>query len=584
MAHFNQSFARYIFHYLNPSPALQKIGLVSTLSLFLAACGGSSSSSSSEIVEPPPPVVPVDPKVVTDDRAARFLQQASFSSTPQEIESVKTKGYAAWLDEQIAMPIETTGYNWLMVEYLNYYKNDEAKDKAFRETSGTFAVSMMWQQLISQPDVLRKRVALALSEILVVSLMGIFVPYTSISVAAYWDILNKHAFGNYQNLLKDISLSSAMGDFLDIINSTKGDPKTGRMPDENYARELLQLFTVGVVQLNLDGTPIMVNGRAVETYTNADITELAKVFTGLRIDYDKPVSPDVHLKPLANKNTASHDMSSKTFLGQTIPAGQDAAKDVENAIAIIFNHPNIAPFVCKQLIQRLVTSNPSAGYIMRVAQVFNNNGNNVKGDMAAVIKAILLDSEARETVITTTTGKLREPMISLVQWARTFTNKTSVSTHWQISTTDDQRGALAQSPFRATSVFNFFAPNYTPSDNSFTTNNMVAPEFQLVNEVSVTGYHNYWYYVANRGINSNVTSTPELIPDYSEYVALIKDPLALVKKLNTVFAAGALTGKKIAVIANAIKGIPETSKDFEKNRMGLAIWLIVISPDYRVQK
>ena len=316
-----------------------------------------------------------------------------------------------------------------------------------------------------------------------------------------------------------------MGIYLSHLGNKKADALTGAVPDENYAREVMQLFTIGLIQLNIDGTPALVNGQPVETYTNADITGLARVFTGWSWaatgTTQRRVSglgwspiPAAHRQ--ADEDVSANIMKpeAKAFLGITIPAGTSGEQSLTLALDRLFNHPNLCPFIGRQLIQRFVTSNPSAAYTGRVAAACVNNGQGARGDMKAIIRAILLDAEARDAskLADPQWGKVREPVLRLSNWARCF-KATSTSGNWTIRNLDSASFSLGQQPWRAPSVFNFFRPGYVPPNTAIATAGLVAPEFQLIGETAVAGYTNYMQSVVQSGVG--IGNPRDVQPDYS---------------------------------------------------------------------
>lgn len=360
-----------------------------------------------------------------------------------------------------------------------------------------------------------------------------------------------------------------MGEYLTYRGNAKANPKTGSMPDENYAREILQLFTIGLLKLNPDGT-----ATEQETYTQADISGLARVFTGWDSDLAGGTSdtPDYRKRPMTQVGT-KYEPGEKIFLGTTIASGVDAATALNKALDTIFAHPNVAPFVSKQLIQRLVTSNPAKEYVARVAAVFNNNGSGVKGDLKAVIKAILLDQEARSAANLTNAGfgKVREPILRFTAWARAY-NATSPSEAWAIGNTSEPSSRLGQSPLRSPSVFNFFRPGYVPPALG-----VVAPEFQIVNETSVVGYANYMQTAISRGIG-------DVKADYSSLLPLADNVPALVDEINLVLAAGQLGADTVTLIRNAVTSMATGTDAARANRVYAALTLVMASPEFIVQK
>ncbi len=477
----------------------------------------------------------------------------------------------------MAAPTAITGWDWMMSKGYNTF--------AYRNTRAQTDY-MAWHQLITSSDAVRKRVALALSEFFVVSINGLPIASRIFAMAHYWDVLAAGAFGNFRALLEEITLNPAMGSYLNTRGNKKGNPTTGSVPDENYAREVLQLFSIGLYELNLDGThKLNTNGQPIETYGQAAISSLASVFTGYNFD-NTGSTPDTD--PIQMKNrmvvTASlHESAAVTFLGKTIAANTPAAEGLKQALDIIFNHPNVGPFFGKQLIQRLVTSNPSPAYVARVAAVFNDNGAGVRGDLKAVVKAVLLDTQARDdsNITQPAWGKQREPMLRFVQWARTF-GVTSGSGNWTVGDLSDASKELGQSPLRSGSVFNFFRPGYVPPSTALATSGLVAPEFQLTNESTVAGYLNFMLGCIKAGYNSNIGGLTA--PTYAPEVALANDPVALVNRMNLLLCAGQLSAASQATIRTAISSISATTASGPITRVQAAIMLTMACPEYLIQK
>jgi uncharacterized protein (DUF1800 family) len=533
----------------------------------LAACGGSSDpgTTTPPVVTPPPPTPP------SAVEASRFLAQASMGSTREHIAKVQSLGYAGWLDEQFALPASGKRWDWLVTNGFN---------AAVNMNSEAGADACIWRKLLSSPDTLRQRVTLALSEIVVAAVTG-FVGsgWKSFSAAAYLDLLEANAFGNYRTLLQQVSLSAPMGEFLTYRNNIKFNPTTGAMPDENYAREVMQLFTIGLVHLNLDGTPKLTAGLPTETYTLDDITGLARVFTGWNYDLTgtTTATPDFKARPMI-QNAARHETGAKTFLGTTIAAGTDGAASLTQALDTIFAHANVAPFISRQLIQRLVCSNPSPAYVARVATVFNNDGAGVKGNLKAVVKAILLDTEARGAAGLTSSsfGKQREPILRYTAWARAF-KVNSPTDAWTIGNTSDPGSRLGQSPLRSGSVFNFFRPGYVPPNSAIGSAGMVAPEFQITNESTVVGYINYMQGQIKNG-------SGDTKPDYTALMPMADTAQTLIDEVNVVLAAGQLSSATLALIKGAIDSMPLGTDAARLNRIYATLVLVMASPEFIVQK
>lgn len=511
---------------------------------------------------------------ITEQDAARFLSQASSGGSRSQINHVMAVGYAAWLDEQFTMPQTSSRCDWLVSKGYDAAGTNNANKNGL-----TGFDACVWRKLISSPDVLRQRITLALSEILVVSVAGLSGGWRAFSGAHYLDILEDNAFGNYRTLLEQVSTSPAMGEYLTFRGNVKYNAKTGALPDENYARELMQLFTIGLIKLNADGTPELANGKPQETYGLSDITGLARIFTGW--DWDKSVgngdTPDFQRRPMIQVATR-HESGVSTFLGATVPAGLDGAGSLKAALDIIFAHPNVAPFVSKQLIQRLVTSNPSPAYVGRIAAVFNDDGKGVKGNLQAVIKAILLDTEARDAsnISSNSFGKLREPIQRFLNWALAF-GATSPSDAWAIGDTSDPGSKLGQSPLRSPTVFNFFRPGYVPPGSGIAQAGLVAPEFQLTNESSVAGYINFMQSVISNGIG-------DVKADYTVLISMADNASQLIDELHTVLVAGQVGSSNLSSIKTAVSSMPTGTPAARANRVYASVLMLMATPEFLVQK
>jgi len=576
----------------------------------LAACGdgsdpGAADGSDAELQAIRRRVRSGYPSPRSDAEAARFLLQAQAYATATDIASVRSGTFSAWLATQYARPPGPTGWDWLNARG---YATIDSTTRYFDNTyPGDY---MIWNQLMTAPDALRKRCAVALSEFFVVSLSGLDFAWRSHGLAAWWDLLVAHAFGNFRQLLEAVTLNPAMGYYLNTKGNRKEDPATGRVPDENYAREVMQLFSIGLYQLNLDGTPKTdAQGHRIESYSQADVTNLARVFTGYDVDmsqnvntYDAVLNRNIPNTTPARLpmvlNASRHSTLAASFLGVSIPANTPGAAALATALDALFNHPNVGPFFGRQMIQRLVTSNPSPGYVARVAAAFNNNGAGVRGDLKAVWSAILLDDEARSPAGLTQTGfgRLREPMLRFVQWGRTFGIR-SAAGRWKIGDLSNPATQLGQSPLRPPSVFNFFRPGYVPPSTALAVSKAVAPEFQIVNESSVGGYLNYMQGVIRNGVYVNAPDQPnagsnasngyDITAAYAAELALVTDAAALVRRLALLLCADQLSASTQTLIVNALNATPVTaaSTDAVKlNRVAAAVLMVMASAEYLVQK
>lgn len=545
-----------------PSTGVPPPLLPVTAALALAACGGSESGTTTSGTPAATQPVVVAPTPV---RASRFLSQATTGASKADITALASSSFPVWLNTQLGMARPQTFTGWLDANGFNAATNINTQN-------GLDA--MIWAQLMGSPDTLRQRVGLALLGLWVVGVDGLTGNWRSYNLAAYLDVLWNNAFGNYRDLMEGVTTSVAMGQFLTYLGSTKAVRNT--VPDENYARELMQLFTIGLVQLNMDGTPILQNGAPVESYKLSDVSQLARVWTGYTFAISDSTTPDrVRLPMIVNET--QHETGASVFLDISIPAGNDGATSRKLALDGLFNHPNMPPFVSKQLIQRLVTSNPTPAYVERVARVFANNGNGIRGDLKAVVRAILLDTEARDdaaALASNISGRLREPVLRLTQWARAF-GVTSPNNLWPFGSTTSPVTRLGQSPGRAPSVFNWFRPAYTPPGTPVATAGLVAPEFQLTTEQSVIGYVNYIQSVITNGAG-------EAQPDYTVLLELASDTQVLLDELNLVLAAGQISAATIAQMKAALDTIANTLPNGPRNRVRAALVLVMAAPEYLV--
>ncbi|MFT3812843.1 MAG: DUF1800 domain-containing protein [Acidovorax sp.] len=579
---------------------LAPLAVAALASAALAACGGGGGGAdgggSASIGTQAASDLPA-----TDADAARFLLQAQFSATDAEIADVRGQGYAAWLSAQYAKDIGTTGVQWL--DRQGYGQANAATQ--FYNVSYP-ADFMLWAQLFTAPDAVRKRVALALSEIFVASSVGINDPWSAYLVAAYWDVLNANAFGNFRALLEAVTLNPGMGCYLNLRGSRKED-SAGRQPDENYAREVMQLFTIGLYQLNPDGSVQRDgSGNPLPTYGAADVSGLARALTGWDYDRSQNAAITVGTRTLPSTqqtwlpmalNAGQHSALEASFLGVTVPAGTPGAAALKTALDTLFNHPNVGPFFGRQLIQRLVTSNPSPGYVARVAAAFANNGSGARGDMKAVLNAVLLDPEARGAAGLSSLlfGRLREPMLRFVQWGRTFGIASARGT-WKIGDASDPATRLAQSPLRSPSVFNFFRPGYVPPFAGLASG-MVAPEFQIVTETSVSGFLNFMQGAIRNGLwvgapdlpqsGSNGNNGFDITCAYANLLPLVADAKALVAKVALLLSANQVGDALQARMVTALQATPVTdssSSSAKLNRVAAAVLLVMCCPAYLVQK
>ena len=533
--------------------------------------------------------------------SSRFLGQATLGADIETITATTAKSYDQWIEEQF----NTSGAFTMQQRTIDI--TNIVLDSVFAMNGNPNAVqpqlsywyASWWEYTLNSPDVLRNKIALALSEIFVISEVS-SLKTEPLALANYYDMLLDNSFGNFRTLLQDVTFHPAMGVFLTHINNPRSDSTLNRFPDENYAREIMQLFTIGLYELNLNGTPKLdTASNWIPTYDNQDIAEFAKVFTGLTYHDNfffgqDPLSFQSYLMPMEMINYW-HEPGPKILLyADTIPDRNpvDGLADVTDALDNLFYHPNVGPFIARKLIQRLVRSNPSPEYIERVAMAFNDNGSGIRGDMKAVIKAILLDPEARDCAFTDDPfeGMLREPLVRYTQLCRAF-NANSISGLYRNIMSEFYQ-LTGQKPLAAPSVFNFFLPDFQPI-GPIEQNNLVAPEFQLNNTASIIGYSNRLHdWIFNEyNIMEYVSffpgetySTDKLVSlDFTDEVALaeISEIGELVERLNIILVHGQMTPETRAIITNALMKIPADQDDF---RWRIAVFLVMMSPDYLILK
>lgn len=587
-----------------------------TFVTLLAACGGGSSDTGSlsqaaavhTVTAESTPAGAATDRPATRYEAARFLTQATFGPSDYDIEVVMKLGYGAWIDRQFTLPATSNRAHWEAVDTAI-----KLADPTSRGANQDQVWESFWGQAANGPDQLRLRTAYALSQIFVISAVDGNVGNQPRAMADWLDMLGNKGFSTYRDLLESVALHPLMGTYLTWLKNQKADNVTGRHPDQNFARESMQLFSVGVARLNPDGTPVLTNGSTIETYGPSDVAGLANVYTGyswacgavnascfLNGSSGGVSDPDRYIKPMV-PYPQYHSTEAKSFLGTSIPATTTAnpAGDLKIALDTLAAHPNTAPFISKQLIQRLVTSNPSPAYVGDVAAVFANNGSGVRGDLKAVVKAILVHPEAR--LQSNSEGKLREPVLRLSAYLRAFPHK-SDSGNFKVGNTDAVATALGQTPLRSPSVFNFYRPGYVPPGTFTATAGLVAPEMQLVNETSVSGWVNYMRDNLTNGVGqfngtlgSVVYNRRDLQRDWSAELALAATPTDLVKSVTDrllyglatddmrTLISGAIT--KIAVPALNAAGTNQASVDAAKRaRVNAAVLLTLASPEFLSQK
>jgi uncharacterized protein (DUF1800 family) len=546
--------------------------------------------------------------VVTPEDAARFLDEATFGATDSDIHDVSMNGYGPWLNEQFNMPLspqEPAVEQALIVNNPPCASNNVTCNAALfvqNNQDEGLVQDAFWQHALTGNDQLRQRVIYALTQMMVISSNNT----TSIEnmprgESNYLDVLGADAFGNFRQLLEDVTLNPMMGQFLSMLGNDKGNATTD--PDENYAREVMQLFTIGLWQLNDDGSQKLDgSGNPIPTYSNTDVEGLAAVFTGFswNVPGDSTdsawsncciyVGPG-HGEDLLPMQTfpSHHSTVEKQFLGTDIPAGSsDPSADLKIALDAIFNHPNVPAFFSKQMIQHMVTSNPSPAYINRVAQIFKDDGTGVRGNMKAVITAILTDPEARDTatdVANPEFGKVREALVRYTEWARAFTAQSRTGS-FNIGSTEDPIYGLGEMTLRSPSVFNWFAPGYVPPNTSIAAAGLGAPEMQMTNVSSVVGYINYM----QDAIGGTATAGPDVFSYYATEMGLAATPDKLMDRINLMLMAGQMSSTLYNQILTTVASIPIPSSGQNAinaallNRVQTAIYLTMASPDYCAQQ
>ena len=536
------------------------VSLLASTLLGVAGCGGGSSDT-------PPPL----PQPITTAEAFQFLNQATFGATEAEADRLIGMRYEAWIDAQLRAPTSRQLPHMLSLpppQFMGQLHVDRV-DIWFRNS--------LWGE-----DQLRQRVAFALSEIMVVSQLGAL-QGRPFAVADYYDLLARNAFGNYRDLIEEVTLHPAMGVYLSMLGNERPNPALNIRPDENYARELMQLFSIGLVELNLDGTVRLDAGnQPIPTYDQLIIEGFAHVFTGWTWA-NSPTFGSGRV-PVTSQYTPMelwpdyHDTGAKQLLnGVVLPAGQTGEQDLADALDNIFNHPNVGPFMAIRLIQRLTTSNPSPAYVRRVAEVFNNNGSGVRGDLGAVVRAILLDPEAVPSAASAVDGKLKEPLLRLTQLYRAY-DATSISGRYPLGAAYIIFG---QGPLQSPSVFNFFSPFYAPP-GEIRDGGLVAPELEIATEYQNTFITNYML-VQTFGLNHTNPDLQDddIYIDIQEEMDLAIDIDALTDRAADKLLGGQISDTLRTEIAGMLERLPETDATL---RAAETIYLIVTSPEYAYQR
>lgn len=518
--------------------------------------------------------------------AQRFLAKATFGPTMEDIDALSRRDASEWIRQQFT--VKPSPY---LPRILSLEAAGENID--YRKHSG-----LIWGDMITRDDQLRQRMTFALSQMIVVSDKEMY-GYTP-QYAYYLDTLQAHAFGNYRDLIEEITYTPAMSKYLTYFRNLKEDPATGRMPDENYARELLQLFTIGLAELNMDGTPKLANGREVEAFSNDDIQGLARVFTGITLkgdDFWKGDDDGTYSRMVTSAEW--HSPGEKAFLGTVIPANTGPDETLTHALDTIFAHPNLAPFVSKQLIQRFTASDPDPAYVERVATAFETGlftapsgiqfGTGERGDLKATLSAILLDQSVHveNGEAPSGDGKVREPILKFVNTLRAFNaSPVSADSEYWLDDTSGGFDSLAQHPMRSHSVFNFYRPGFIAPGTESGDAGKTAPEFQIVHTGTVVGYLNFsGHYIFD--ISPTRDQTENLIPDYRDEIALAETPAELVARLDLLLTGNTLTESARAEVVSTIESIPLRDgfeDDDRERRVQVGVFLITSSSAFAVQK
>ena len=564
--------------------------LIVSLAIFLISCGGGGNESPPVSVAPTPipPTPPVSSvlKLDSDQEVVSFLSKMTFGASRGDIEGAINRDASELLSEEFAKPP-----SYILPFVMDY--TDDNVGVQHRSYSAAF-----WNAMVDADDQLRQRMVFALSQITVISDLNMG-DRPRIN-AHYVDALYKHAFGNYKELLKEITYTPAMANFLTYFrNRDNSNQNPLQTPDENYAREFLQLFTLGVTELNMDGSQKLVNGNPVETYSNEDIVGLARVFTGLSCagsdfwncdDYDQ-TSPLVMYQNYHSKNE-------KQFLGKTIGAYVDGDTAIDEAIDHIFEHPNLAPFIATRLIQRFTASSPTPDYVERVATAFETGsytsadntqfGEGVRGDLKATLSAILLDEQFfNGEEKSNKDGKVREPVLKFIHWARAFdVGNLFAENEWALLFHARSNEGLGQQPFQASSVFNFYRPGFIAPQTYSGNEGLTAPELQITHEGSIMGYNDWMLEYVFNSSPMRDEAIDSFAPDYSYEATLAETPDQLSEHLDTLLLAGRMkniTKERIVKILNEMPIRSDSEENASKdrwNRVAVAVYVAVTSTEF----
>ncbi len=518
-----------------------------------------------------------------------FLNRATFGATQADVNALVGRDAADWLADEMAKT-QTRFLPGLERRY-------QANGRKLPEDANS---PVTWDAFITADDQLRMRTLFALSQIIVTSDSLSGGNTESQKIAYYMDKLGENAFGNYRRLLEDITYAPMMGQYLTYLRNRKGNG-FGVMPDENYAREIMQLFTIGLVELNMDGTQKTdAAGQPIPTYDNEDVMGLARVFTGLSQAggqfNGRDADPDSMYKPMQMFDD-KHSPLEKVFLDTTIPPNTPGNQSISIALDTLHAHPNLAPFLATRMIQRFTASSPAPDYVERVATAFETGrftapngrefGEGQRGDLAAMVAAILLDQSLYDGTVGPEEGKIREPVLRFVHWARAFdVSRIDAENERMLKDTSSPDEGLGQHPFRSPSVFNFYRPGYVAPQTSTGAAGLTAPELQIANSVAAIGYANFMAeYVLDLSPTRNDTNT--FLPDYATEISLADTPDALADHLALYLTGGAMSAASRQEIVDVVSAIPlrEASlQEDRRKRAEAAIFVAVNTPAYAIAR
>jgi uncharacterized protein (DUF1800 family) len=536
----------------------------------------------------------------SDAEAARFLTMATFGPTAADIAQVRRLGYSAWIEQQLSMPTTLQRPYVEQIDGIPQLPNPGQSDRLQEWTRNT----------LNAPDQLRQRMAWAFSQIMVATYQQSKLVQDPVALAEYYDVLARDSAGyfddtgafhpgTYENLLYDVTRSPAMGKMLTYLRNTAGDPVLGTLPDENYAREVMQLFSIGLILRNQNFTPILDGGgQAIPTYEQATVATYAQVFTGwsytsgfhsnpfrsswTSADYLPLVCYEAHHDNNNTKillsYTGDYGVGSDAFV---LPAKNGCENDLSQGLLIIARHPNVAPFISRQLIQRFTTSNPTPAYVGRVTQIFRNNGQGVRGDLGAVVRAILLDPEAGYPTPSLPApyvfGKMREPLLRLTALYRYYNAAAQNGLYGLSASVFDN---YEQIPLGAPSVFNFYQPDYQPP-GELADSGLYGPEFQITNAGSIFNVANNLRIRANTYFGNPSNTAQDIAVDLRGLAALAGDPAALVAQVNHDLMYGSMSAHMQSTLITMVN---QLSASDPYNRVTGLLQVVLASPEFAIQK